>query len=426
MASRKSKSKADKAKSWGLLISFFLILIPLIFYAFYCRSYNHCKRTLSYEGENITQSQDGILFTHDDPSRVWSLSETDEIFRGKPYGGSYYFYLTNENSLPLTDWKATITFDGDFSIGDVFPTGSMEKMGNSVIFTPTADPESENNPSYLESGKVQQFGANLYSEDPVVHVTKYVLEYHLAVDFWKTGVSISLLALLGVWFLLLIVYLTFRQKEQEFQKSQETEQKVLLQSVMTFTNFIDAKDPYTEGHSARVAIYSKALGKELGMKDSDIQNLYLSALLHDCGKIGISNEVLEKPGKLTDAEYKTIQGHTTIGATVLKDITSIPGVQDGAHYHHERYDGKGYPCHLRGEQIPYFARIICVADCYDAMTTDRCYRKKLTRDAALKEIEKNEGTQFDPSIASAMVKMIQDGSLDKALYSSQGARNPGL
>lgn len=188
-------------------------------------------------------------------------------------------------------------------------------------------------------------------------------------------------------------------------------QEMSLQTIAVIANTVDAKDTYTEGHSRRVAAYSYAIAKKLGMSEKEADDIRTIGLLHDIGKIGIPDSVLHKPGKLTDDEYRIMKIHPTIGAHILKDIKIVDGLEVGAHYHHERYDGKGYPDGLAGENIPYIARIICVADCFDAMHSNRIYRSRFSMEYILEELKKNEGTQFDPKIAEAMISLIQNNEL---------------
>ncbi len=169
---------------------------------------------------------------------------------------------------------------------------------------------------------------------------------------------------------------------------------------------IDAKDKYTHGHSTRVAEYSRHIARISGKTESECRNIYLSALLHDVGKIGIPNVIINKQGKLTDEEYEIIKTHPSIGKEILANITQTPHIADGAYYHHERYDGKGYPTGLKGSQIPDYGRIIAVADAYDAMTSNRSYRETLTQEKARSEIENGIGTQFDPEYARIMLDLI--------------------
>ena len=135
------------------------------------------------------------------------------------------------------------------------------------------------------------------------------------------------------------------------------------------------------------------------------------ALLHDCGKIGVPDSILRKPGKLTDEEFEIIKSHTVRGGEILNAFKSLENVGEGALYHHERYDGKGYPEGKSGDDIPFIARMICVADSFDAMNSIRVYRKKLTGDRIVSEIEKNKGKQFDPQIADVMLRLISEGRI---------------
>lgn len=194
------------------------------------------------------------------------------------------------------------------------------------------------------------------------------------------------------------------------EKNQQI-QKMTLQTIATIANTIDAKDEYTKGHSRRVAEYSAAIAKELGFSAKEIQDIHSVALLHDIGKIGVPDAVLNKPGKLTQEEYHLMKQHTVIGGEILKDIGTIPGIDVGAKYHHEKYDGTGYPEGLAGEDIPFVARIIAVADAYDAMTSSRVYRKRLGEEKVIREIADGVGTQFDPKAAEALLTLHREGRL---------------
>ena len=185
--------------------------------------------------------------------------------------------------------------------------------------------------------------------------------------------------------------------------------KTLSVEVMeALAHTIDAKDEYTRGHSVRVAKYSRMLAEKMGLTPEDCENVYYMGLLHDIGKIGVPNEIINSKNKLSDAEYSVIKTHPGIGYDILAEIKSRPDLCIGARWHHERYDGKGYPDGKAGEEIPLYARIIAVADSYDAMTSNRSYRKYLPQDVVRSEIEKNEGTQFDPEVAKYMLMMIDE------------------
>lgn len=181
-----------------------------------------------------------------------------------------------------------------------------------------------------------------------------------------------------------------------------------IQIVQTMSRAIDAKDEYTNGHSLRVASYSKRIAERFGKSEEEQKNIYMLALLHDVGKIGVRDAIITKRCRLTNEEYAIIKTHTIIGSKILQDITELPDIAVGARWHHERYDGKGYPDGLAGNDIPEIARIIAVADTYDAMTSQRSYRGMLSQDAVRAEIEKGMGTQFDPVFASIMLDMINE------------------
>ncbi|MBO7123592.1 MAG: HD-GYP domain-containing protein [Treponema sp.] len=184
--------------------------------------------------------------------------------------------------------------------------------------------------------------------------------------------------------------------------------RMTIETAEALASAIDAKDAYTHGHSTRVAEYAREIARRLGKTETACRNIYLAALLHDVGKIGIPNEIINKRGKLTPEEYDSVKQHSVIGAQILSNITQIPHIADGAYYHHERYDGKGYPVGLAGKKIPEIGRIIAVADAYDAMTSNRSYRSQLPQDVARKEIGQGIGLQFDPDFARIMLKMIDE------------------
>ena len=196
-----------------------------------------------------------------------------------------------------------------------------------------------------------------------------------------------------------------KSKIKKAKKQRLTIQNVFNQMIRAMAKIIDKKDEYTRGHSFRVAIYSRKLALKIGYSIEMAEKIYNVALLHDIGKIFVPNDILHKPRDLSDDEYKTVKLHTSYGKEILQEIDSIPEIAYGAGYHHERYDGKGYPGQLKGENIPYVARIAAVADSFDAMTSKRVYRDSLPIDVVIEEIEKNKGTQFDPQIADAFLEI---------------------
>lgn len=185
-------------------------------------------------------------------------------------------------------------------------------------------------------------------------------------------------------------------------------EKAYLDSIETLRYTVEAKDPYTRGHSDRVAEYSVLIGQKLNLCEEDLKTLRVGGLFHDIGKIGIPDSILLKDSKLTDDEYSEIKNHPSIGAHILCNAEVFKDIIPIVKHHHERYDGRGYPGKLQGEDIPYFARISAIADAFDAMTSKRTYRNSLPIEIVREEIEKNLGTQFDPQLGRIFLDIIDN------------------
>ncbi len=179
-------------------------------------------------------------------------------------------------------------------------------------------------------------------------------------------------------------------------------------TVHSLAETIEKRDPYTSGHTKRVMNYSLAIGRVRGLPKEEIVNLKLAAILHDIGKIGIRDNVLLKNEKLNSEEFNTIMMHTVYGAEILNHVRQLKDIVPGVKHHHEKHDGSGYPDGLKGDDIPVIARIIAVTDTFDAMTTDRPYRKGLSFDAAFEELKKNAGSQFDPDVVNAFFRAYKE------------------
>ena len=223
--------------------------------------------------------------------------------------------------------------------------------------------------------------------------------------FWILVGILATSLIVGIAFL--IIHLRTRQA----LKKQLEYKNITVESIQAIARTIDAKDEYTNGHSTRVGYYSKLIAENLGMSQDEVDNIYYIALLHDIGKIAIPDKILNKPGRLTDEEFKIMKSHTTRGAKILKGISTIHHIVEGAKYHHEKWDGTGYPEGLKGEEIPYVARIICCADCFDAMASKRVYKEPFTPETIINEFKRCSGTQFDPKIAKVVIDMMATGKL---------------
>ena len=235
------------------------------------------------------------------------------------------------------------------------------------------------------------------------------------VNFYFINI-VSMGFLLGIGLLMLLAFTTVQvviDLIRSAEKRRRDLEKANRTTFQTIASTIDAKDRYTGGHSERVGHYAKllckAVAEEYGFTHDDISAVNYIGKMHDLGKIGVPDKVLNKNGRLTDEEFDLMKQHTIIGYDMLKNIDYIPGLRDGVRSHHERWDGGGYPDGLKGEKIPLYARILCIADSYDAMTADRVYRKKLSKETVLEELEKNKGKQFDPHLADVFIGMIKGG-----------------
>lgn len=246
----------------------------------------------------------------------------------------------------------------------------------------------------------------LFSMVPVIASLFQLFLYGLAL------INMSLVGLNVVLYILAVSDLNDKLEKANLneidllKQEQQNMHLLFVQTAEALVNAIDAKDKYTHGHSTRVAEYSQKIAQMAGMNEEECEEVYFAALLHDVGKIGVSNNIINKEGKLTEEEFKSIKDHTIIGKQILSGISRSPYLRIGANYHHERYDGRGYPEQLKGEDIPAVARIISVADAYDAMTSKRSYRDPIPQQKVREEFVKNLGTQFDPKYGKIMIHMI--------------------
>lgn len=237
--------------------------------------------------------------------------------------------------------------------------------------------------------------------------------------FWETWWFKAYYIIIAVMIIMYLTWLITRLQSNRVIERQNREIELAKkqaqmgnETILAIAKTVDARDENTSQHSERVAEYSVLIAKRMGWSKERCEALRKIALLHDIGKIGIPDAVLNKPSRLTDEEYEIMKSHVLIGGDILKDFTIVQDVADGARYHHERYDGKGYAKGLKGEEIPLNARIIGIADAFDAMTSNRVYRQKMDMDYVLSELRKGSGTQFDPNIVKIMISLIEEGIID--------------
>ncbi len=293
----------------------------------------------------------------------------------------------------------TVTFDGEVLI--------RMKEGDYLIYFPSRAMNAMEVPIKPFEGTSP--GIILYV--PIggdINESELELEYSYSRSLVSEPLFWISLICLVLWAFVLAIWIITSMQIREYRERHKRDNEIIKESIETFTGFIDAKDPYTNGHSKRVAEYTRLIAQEMGYDGEELERIYYIALLHDCGKIGVPDNILGKPGRLTAEEFEVIKSHTTRGGEILSRFKSLKNVEEGALYHHERYDGKGYPEGKAGEDIPLIARMICVADSFDAMNSNRIYRNKLTKEHILKEIETNKGKQFDPKIADIWLRIMEE------------------
>ena len=318
-----------------------------------------------------------------------------------------------------SDYNITLDYYTD-------PTGPMIPLYKGDYFIYLAEEDEDEFPVNPAKTKESQdkasvrFGYIMYIPDQTV---TYVADfsggefiYHMKANpiqnpiFW---VIVGLMLVYVIWLIILIVVaIQLKRIIKRQQLEKEHDRMMVEQTMKLIINVIERKDPNTKGHSIRVANYAKQIAEMVGYNEDEAQKVYYIGLLHDCGKVNIPSAILKNPGKLSDAEYAEMKNHTSYGGEVLKDFSSIENIAVGAKYHHERYDGKGYPTGLAGEEIPEIARIIGVADAFDAMNSERCYRGKLPKDIIIKELTENKGKQFDPKFVDCMLRLIESGKVE--------------
>lgn len=185
-------------------------------------------------------------------------------------------------------------------------------------------------------------------------------------------------------------------------------EKSYLESIQTLRYIVDAKDSYTRGHSDRVSAYAVLIGKKVGLSKEELKTLRLGGLFHDIGKIGVADSILQKNSRLNDIEYNEIKKHTSIGVKILSNKSYFKDIIPVIKYHHEKYDGTGYPSGLKGKKIPYSARIVAIADCFDAMTSRRIYQNSLAIESVIYEFKRCKGSHFDPELTDAFLEILEN------------------
>ena len=321
---------------------------------------------------------------------------------------SYDGVLSNTTNRDFRDWCIKMKVPDYTTIENTWNcTGRIED--NYLYITPAEEAQS-----IIRSNSEELFGFLLTSENDIIfrstqisgRLCRKYLSDPLLVICTVMICLYGIAAIAGLILEKLIINQRLLSKTQ-----QEHDNQIIEQTMKTFSNFIDNKDTYTQGHSTRVAAYVREMAKRMGMNEQEQLNCYYAGLMHDIGKLTVSDEVLNKTSRLSTDEWNLIQQHTTNGAALLKNFTILPEINDAVLYHHERYDGTGYMNRLCGKDIPLVARMVGIADAYDAMNTNRCYRLKFSEERIISELERCRGKQFDPDLVPYLISMIKDGTV---------------
>ena len=393
----------------NIIISGVILFLALVIFFIVGAVNNSKKRTFTGIVNEEGNDFDILL----EISKSWTIGEE---YGDDAYGEQFDFKIDDNKKYELRHWSLTIDFDSEkFDLLKIDSSWNVttKELGKKIII-------SVDNPEItlinISPSEGNTFGYIFHLRNQIFVSDSDNFTYTLTGTAYRPFVSYPafwvLAVLLFVYIAVVVSFTIISIREQHFIKFKEQSYSIISQSMNTFASLIDTKDPYTKDHSARVSYYSVKIARKLGMDDEYVRNIAYIALMHDCGKLVIEDDILTKPAKLTAEEFKIMKEHTTYGGNALKNLTAIKDMQDGAMYHHERYDGSGYPKGLKGEEIPLCARIIGVADALDAMNSDRCYRKRLSREKILSELENCSGKQFDPKIAKIVIDMINNNEIE--------------
>ena len=412
----KTKEKVGLRHRWMLLVT--VIMLIAAFAGTIIASFSFLKRSARSNREEIVIKTSRLVAQLVDGNKVdqWLESGADEEYRktavlfqnicnNTPYVQYVYVYQIKPDGCHVV-FDIETTSD-ELKKYDELPDINTDTLGELIEFD---EGFSDKIPVLLSGGEIDvietndKFGWLLTKYEPIFDSEGRCAAY-AGVDISMLGLAdynkdfarwISIISAVFLCVLVTISYFFFAHEKKVDENSEalrrnQQQKRLFEETALVLANTIDAKDKYTHGHSTRVAEYSRKIAKLAGMSEEECEEVYYAGLLHDVGKIGVPEQVITKEGKLTAEEYEQIKMHSKIGADILNDITESPFLSIGAHYHHERYDGTGYPDHLVGTDIPNIARIIAVADAYDAMTSKRSYRKTIPQQKVREELVAGAG-----------------------------------
>ena len=453
-------SKQNRGNFVILIIAFICIILSFVFVFFRNMKFNSRERSIGLNEMNGNPDVFVSVFQRGGDNDVWEKALSEEAVQAtglwQMKGATYDAVVENRTPYEVTDWSLKLIVDdkcylenawcGKLGIYQTYGNTSLHQVidlrnykKNMLNISSIKDGESnyfplkendffiyypskeEKEAPLMESvpdrpNSQAKFGFIVYTANSV-----YPLEFNHGVFYYRLNRRISkdpafkvLVVISIIWFFSCLFLFLTEGRINEIEQLEERDKQAIQEVMETFSGFVDAKDPYTGCHSIRVAKYSKMIAKELGLDKRECQLVFYCGLLHDCGKIGIHDDILSKPEHLTEEEFRSIRKHTLQGFEILSSLTAIPEACIVARYHHERYDGMGYPDGLKGDEIPLYARIICLADSFDAMNSNRCYRKHMTPDLIINQIRDNAGMQFDPVVCQAMLRLLSSGEIEFA------------
>lgn len=413
------------------LVMLLFLSCSLVFYILYCD--RKSKVEVSY-----TQSISSVPNINNEVYIIFSIPQ-DKQWRqpDKSWGAQYDGKFTNTTHHTFTDWTVTAKVpkgywvdscwnaDFYFYFNSKKPIPDSHKDSpefkhqyksdtNEIVMKKVPGKQSTEIPGKKHEKDYDPFMVGMILYTPVkFQVEQLTITGRFIYKPTESFLFYFLLFAILVDVILFVIFCSIQisviKRIRFYELRQKLDSDIIVQSFKTFANFVDAKDPYTKGHSLRVAHYAREIARRLNMTEHEQMEIFWEGLMHDVGKISIRDNILNKPSKLNDEEFLEIQSHTSKGYAMLNDFDAMPMLKEVAKSHHEHWDGSGYCEHLKGQEIPLEARIVCVSDSFDAMNSDRCYRKRLSKEQIIEEFSKKAGSHFDPKIAKIMISMIQQG-----------------
>ena len=390
-------------KSPAILISFILSVFSLsLLIIQFAWIANQNKKIITYDQTGPGKFQAKYLTINMEiPDRSDGTKNCWQEENGT-WGSQYDIYIYNNTDYTFLDWELEMTVPEEARIDSSWngkftqSSGKIKVKGEQETLTITAAAHSS-----------IKIGFVLYTNQLMNSSS-----FHLTGKFLRNPLKNKLfLFALTAFFVVFIIFIISNVVYYLVKKQRTIDNEKIESLIKLCARFIDVRDEYTKMHSSHVGDYARKIAEKMGFNEEFQKNIYYMGMMHDVGKVLIPREILCKTSKLNDEEWNEMKKHPLYSAGILEGFTAVPGIKEAALYHHERYDGSGYPTGLREKEIPIQARIICVADSYDAMHTNRSYRSHLSDEVILQELEKNKGRQFDPDAAEALITLIKEHKL---------------